>query len=283
MTEPTKELDAWIGRSALEEGELSFAQVDALHATLDWEPFHHGAAATPLSHWMCFAPRVAQSQIDVDGHPQRGGFLPPIALPRRMWAGGRLNFLRPIQVGKPIHRESVIRSVEPKTGRSGMLVFVVVRHVLRQSGEDVLIEEQDIVFREAASPESNAPRASATRADEQFVRAVKPDPVLLFRYSALTFNGHRIHYDREYARDVEGYPGLVVHAPLLATLLAGLARESWPGAQLHTFEFKAQAPLYDLNEFAICGRVEGIGHVALWARDHEGRLAMQARAQLSKE
>jgi 3-methylfumaryl-CoA hydratase len=220
-----------------------------------------------------------QSEIDVDGHPRRGGFLPPVPLPRRMWAGGRLAFEHPLQVGDEITRTSRIDAVDIKQGRSGPLVFVTVRHEISNRLGLALSEEHDIVYREAPQPDAPAvvPRPAPT--DAAYERTVVPDPVLLFRYSALTFNGHRIHYDRAYVTGTEGYPGLVVHGPLIATLLVDLLRRQMPAMRLRRFEFKALRPIFDIHPFSVCGRSEGGNRHHLWARDHEGFLAMQASAE----
>jgi 3-methylfumaryl-CoA hydratase len=233
----------------------------------------------PLWHWLYFLPGERQSGIGPDGHPKRGGFLPPIALPRRMWAGGRLQFLRPLGVGEPIRRVSTIRSVQSKSGRSGQLVFVTVLHEISGESGVAIREEQDIVYRDAPAPGAAAPRPAAAPDDEQFSRTVTPDPVLLMRYSALTFNGHRIHYDRPYAMQEEGYPGLEVHGPLIATLLMETLRRAHPQRTVRRFEFKAVSPLFDIAPFSVNGKLEG-GTAQLWARGPEGQLAMQASAEV---
>ena len=198
-----------------------------------------------------------------------------------MWAGGRLEFLRPLRVGEMASRTSRIVSVDAKSGRSGELVFVTVRHEISGSGELAIREEHDIVYREAARPGAVAPPPTAAPQGAEFERAIVPDPVLLFRYSALTFNGHRIHYDRSYVTGVEGYPGLIVHGPLIATLLLDLLRRSLPQATVRGFSFRAVRPLFDIAPFAVCGRRDGNDKVALWARDDTGALTMEGSAQIS--
>ena len=240
-----------------------------------------GTELPPLAHWLYFLPQALQREIGADGHPRRGGFLPPVALPRRMWAGGRLANRHPIRVGDAVTRRSTIKSVDAKHGRSGALVFVTVLHEVLNAHGVAITEEHDIVYRDNPLPGSPPPPAAAAPTDEAYRRAIVPDPVLLFRYSALTFNGHRIHYDRSYVTEVEGYPGLIVHGPLIATLLVDLLRREQPGAVLKRFEFKAASPLFDIHPFTVCGKPEaGGGEVALWARNHLGQLAMSARAVL---
>ncbi len=288
-------LREWLGRSEKRGDLVTAVPLAALSATLDRddpEP-QPGSDVPPLWHWLYFTPLARQSDIGPDGHPRRGGFLPPVALPRRMWAGGRLEFRHPLQVGDEIARTSRIVKVDGKTGRSGELVFVTVRHEVTNARGLALTEEHDIVYRDApppalpgaqASPAAPAPAAQAAPTDETFARQIVPDAVLLFRYSALTFNGHRIHYDRSYVTEVEGYPGLIVHGPLIATLLLDLLRRELPQARVRRFAFTAVRPVFDIHRFTVCGRLEAGSDTcsaALWARDHQGFLAMQARAELA--
>ena len=276
-------LRAWVGRTERRTDTVTAAPLAGWAATLDRADVRPvpGTPLPPLAHWLYFLPRAAQSEIGADGHPKRGGFLPPVPLPRRMWAGGRLRFEQALHVGDTIERTSTIARVDAKHGRSGALVFVTVRHKIGNDAGVAITEEHDIVYRDHPQPGSSAPEPARAPAGEQFVRTIVPDPVLLFRYSALTFNGHRIHYDRRYATEVEGYPALIVHGPLIATLLVDLVRRELPGAHLRGFEFKAASPLFDTHPFTLCGKRDADGSVALWARDHEGALAMQARAELA--
>jgi 3-methylfumaryl-CoA hydratase len=198
-----------------------------------------------------------------------------------MWAGGRLQFERALRVGDEVERRSTITKVDAKAGRSGALVFVTVRHEISDARGLALSEEHDIVYRDNPLPGALPPAPASAPTDESFSRTIVPDPVLLFRYSALTFNGHRIHYDRSYATEVEGYPGLIVHGPLIATLLVDLVRREPPGAQIRSFAFKAASPLFDIHPFSVCGKRGDDGHVDLWARNHAGQLAMHARAELA--
>lgn len=279
-TTPTNPWTDWIGRTETRTERLGAAPLAGLAATLDRDDPapQDGTELPPLSHWLYFLPRAPQHALGPDGHPRRGGFLPPVPLPRRMWAGGRFEFHHPLRVGDEATRVSRILRVEAKSGRSGELVFVTVRHELGNARGLALTEEHDIVYRAAPAP--GAPAAEPQRAPTgaQFTRTVEPDPVLLFRYSALTFNGHRIHYDRRYCTEVEGYPGLVVHGPLIATLLVDLLRRERPAARLTRFAFTALRPTFDGQPFEVCGREDGDGRFALWARDHEGWLTMRAEA-----
>jgi 3-methylfumaryl-CoA hydratase len=225
-----------------------------------------------------------QSEVGPDGHAKRGGFLPPIALPRRMWAGSQFEFHRPLRIGDAITRRSTIADVTEKSGRTGRLVFVKVRHDVRRrdDADNALTEFHDIVYREAPKPDDVAPPPKSAPAAAAWRRHWVPDDVLLFRYSALTFNGHRIHYDRRYVTEVEGYPGLIVHGPLIATLLLDLLRYERPDATVTRYEFRAVRPLFDVHPFDVCGEPQPDGKtVRLWARDHEGYLAMDATAVIA--
>ncbi len=276
-------LRTWVGRTEERHDTVTETPLAALAATLDRDdpPPRPGDAVPPLWHWLYFTPLARQSEIGPDGHAKRGGFLPPVALPRRMWAGGRLLFHEPLRVGDSIRRVSRIERIDAKEGQSGSLVFVTVSHRVHGPRGLALTEEHDIVYREAPVPGAVGPPPTPAPTDPQFEREIAPDPVLLFRYSALTFNGHRIHYDRRYVTEVEGYPGLVVHGPLIATLLCDLLRRERPAARVLRFEFKALRPLFDIHRFTVCGRDDSAGRTALWARDHEGALAMQASAGLA--
>jgi 3-methylfumaryl-CoA hydratase len=277
------EWKAWIGRSDVRHDVATAAPVAALAATLDRDdpPPRDGDPLPPLWHWLYFLPLYRQSDVGPDGHAKRGGFLPPVPLPRRMWAGGRLSFAAPLRVGERIERESRIVDVTSKEGRSGPLVFVVVRHEIRGPGGVAVVEEHDIVYRGEAKRGEAAPARPQAPTRAAWSREIVPDPVLLFRYSALTFNGHRIHYDRSYVTQTEGYPGLVVHGPLIATLLTDLLRRERPDATVAEFSFRAVSPLFDIAPFSVHGEPdrEG-GGIRLWAADASGGLAMDATARL---
>lgn len=283
----TNEFDAsllqqWTGKTEVLHDVLRPDAVAALAATLDYpDAPTQGEALPPLWHWIYFHAIAQQSQLGDDGHPKRGGFLPPVPLPRRMWAGGRFEFHAPARIGELVTRTSTIHSVQAKEGASGSLVFVTVRHDIRQGGAPVITEEHDIVYRDLPAPGAAAPAPRPAPADARWSRTIHPDPVLLFRYSALTFNGHRIHYDRSYVTGVEGYPGLIVHGPLIATLLVDLVRRELPGADIARFSFRAVSPLFDTAPFAVCGKPGPDGKtISLWAQNDRGELAMQAEATL---
>jgi 3-methylfumaryl-CoA hydratase len=267
------ELKRWIGRSETRRDYVAPTRLAAWNATLDRdEPFpREGDPAPPGFHWTLFAPIARQSELGPDGHPRRGGFLPPVKLPQRMWAGSRVRFAAPLRVGEHVEQTSTIERIEEKEGRAGRLVFVTIRHLVAGGAVE---EEQDLVYREprkgAAAEAPAAPRSA-------WHRQVTPDDVLLFRYSALTFNGHRIHYDRRYATSEEGYPGLVVHGPLIATLLLDLVRRQVPHAPIEKFSFKALRPTFDVSPFALEGEPDD-RRVRLWSTDNEGRTGVEAEA-----
>jgi 3-methylfumaryl-CoA hydratase len=280
---PIDHLREWIGRTDTSHDYICATQVAQMSATLDREdPYPEpGSALPPLWHWMYFAAVARQAELGPDGHPQRGGFMPPVSLPRRMWAGSRLTFERDLRVGEDIERVSRIKDVVCKQGRTGQMVFVTVQHEISDSKGLALTEEHDTVYRENPQPGEDPPQPRKAPDGEAFSREIVPDPVMLFRYSALTFNGHRIHYDRSYVTEVEGYPGLVVHGPLTATLLVDLLRRNMPAANVRRFSFRAVRPLFDIHHFSVCGRMEDDGRVTLWTRDHEGCLTMQASVELA--
>ena len=281
-------LKEWIGRSETQTDVATQAPLAGLAATLDHAaPPWRAGEVPPLGHWLYFLPRTPQHEIGPDGHARRGGFLPPVGLPRRMWAGGEFEFLAPVPIGAAIERRSTIANIEHKAGRSGAMIFVRVEHEISVQGTPAIREVHSIVYREAPKPGEEG-AADTQKGDlghpaklaAEFMREIVPDPVLLFRYSALTFNGHRIHYDRSYCERAEGYPGLVVHGPLTATLLMDLYLRQHPGASVRAFRFRARRPLFDIHPFSVCG-AHRPGGAELWALDHEGAAAMTAELEIT--
>ena len=283
-------LHNWIGRSECVEDTATATPYAALSATLDCPQTSAvqrpvlGTLLPPLWHWLYFLPVYPQAEIGEDGHAKRGGFLPPVALPRRMWAGSDFQFHQALHIGDRLARTSTIVDVAEKSGRTGNLVFVKVRHDIRRNGEQAvaLTEHHHIVYRAAATPHDVTPIPQDAPASSAWQRVMKADDVLLFRYSALTFNGHRIHYDRQYVTQIEGYPGLVVHGPLIATLLMELLRSQLPEAKVLGFKFKAVRPTFDIHPFSVHGQPSADGKtVHLWGCDYEGKLTMDATATLA--
>jgi 3-methylfumaryl-CoA hydratase len=271
----------WIGRTEVVHDALDLAQTLAAAATFD-DPIltdASGGAIPPLWHWFYFLPRAAQASLSSDGHPARGGFMPPIELPRRMFAGSRVTFHAPLRLNSTARRDGEIRNVTLKEGKSGPLAFVTVSYRVWQGDTLCLEEEQDIVYREQGAPvPAPAVRAFEEPTGDVWTRIVTPDSRLLFRFSALTFNAHRIHYDRDYARHEEGYPGLVVHGPLNAVLLANLIRAHTTRRIAH-FSFRGIAPVFDVAPFQLTARCSG-NDVACDVRGPDGTVVLHATAVL---
>ncbi len=272
-------LRGWIGRTETARDLVTARGIRELRATLDLppgDPQPGEAAPVATAHWCLAPPAAPQSALGPDGHPARGGFLPPVPLPRRMWAGGALEFPDLLRVGDTVERRSTITDVTAKEGRTGLLCFVTVAHEIHTPRGLAVRERQDIVYRGTDAPVGGSgsgapPPAPSVR------ESIVPDAVLLFRYSALTFNGHRIHYDRSYCIEEEGYPGLVVHGPLQATLLCGFAARLM-GRQPARFSFRSVRPIFDGTPMGLCA-VEAEGGFDLWTADAEGRPAMLAEAR----
>jgi len=273
-------LKTWIGRQEILHDTVTPVPVKALSATLDRDdhPPHNGDVLPKLWHWLYFLPIAPAHMVGPDGHPKRGGFLPPVPLPRRMWAGGRYKFERDLHVGEQISRTSTILDVSAKTGRSGTLVFVRVGHEISGENGVAIHEEHDIVYRDPPAPGEVPPPPRAAPTDAMWSHTIIPDDVLLFRYSALTFNGHRIHYDRRYVTTVEGYPGLIVHGPLIATFLMELYRRH-DARPLTGFNFRALSPVFDTAPFSVHGVATATG-ARLWAQGADGSLRMEATCEV---
>lgn len=271
-------LNAAIGRSESRTARLDRQTAERLAATLGQAaPKTH---VPPGGHWLWFNPFVGRGDLGHDGHPKVGGFMPDTGLPRRMWAGGRVRYLAPLPLDAEAVKVTEIRSITEKSGKAGRLVFVTLLHRISVDGQTAIEEEQDIVYRDAPAPGSPAPKAGPAPEGATVSEGVTPDPVLLFRYSALTSNGHRIHYDAPYARDEEGYPDLVVHGPLTATLLQDFAQRSAKGRRLSGFSFRGASPLFVTAPFTLHAKPgEKPGSLQLWAATPEGGLAMQAEAE----
>ncbi|MEM7545794.1 MAG: MaoC family dehydratase N-terminal domain-containing protein [Pseudomonadota bacterium] len=275
-------VDAVIGRQMVLTDRIDPWRAGALHATLDL-----GGAAPPdgaplphFNHWIYFLEAKPAHALGRDGHPARGeqagGFIPDLGLPRRMWAGGQLQFRKPLVIGSEARRTTTIESIARKEGRTGPLAFVRLRHDIAVGGEIAVTEHQDIVYRGDPDTSHRPPAPPQAPSDATRSRTITCDPVMLFRYSALTFNGHRIHYDRDYATGVEGYAGLVVHGPLIAQLLLDLA-EVGPLGPATTFSFRARSPAFDFEDITLCASDEGTT-VAVWAKGPGGRLIMEGLA-----
>lgn len=278
----TSELDlphlrSWIGKTHTAEDTITPRLAESLAAILDDAPaVAEGKPAPTGIHW-CLAPAIApMSALGPDGHPARGGFLPPVPLARRMWAGGRLAFSGVFLVGETVRRNSTVTGVEVKTGRTGALCFVTVEHRYHGEAGLLLTEEQDIVYRDIAPAVAPPPPERPRAADES--DTIEADAVLLARYSAVTFNGHRIHYDRDYTREKEFYPGLLVHGPLQATWLLRKAQMLRDGRLPETFGFRGLSPLYDGQNVTVNAARGDDGALSLWVAAQNGVVTMEATA-----
>jgi len=275
-------LSQWIGSKETTEETISVEPLHRMRATLDHAPktMSEGEIVPALWHWAYFLQPIRASELGRDGHAALGDFMPPVPLPRRMWAGCQLKFSAPLRVGETARRESTVRGVKLKQGRSGILCFVDVEHAILVGDELKLTEIHNIVYRDTKQPGDNKGRPPEAPGEAQWTREVKPDSTLLFRYSALTFNGHRIHYDLDFCRHQEGYPGLVFHGPLTATLLIEMLRQQNPGRSLESCDYRAYSPLFDDASFTLNGKMDGTDAI-LWAANPQGRLAMEATVSFS--
>lgn len=273
MTHRPDEAAGWLGRTRADRDVLDATKARLLAATLDVPAPHAGDPLPPLWHWAWFNDAVPPGRLGRDGHPAPGVVLPPTGLPRRLWAGGRVSFERPLRVGAEVTRSTTITGIRPTRGRSGPLVFVTQRSLFSDVDGTCLTDEIDLVYRtdgrSASAPERPTEAPDVTR-------GVQPDAVQLFRYSALTFNGHRIHYDADYAREVEGYPGVVIHGPLIATWLAALAADRW--GPLRTFTYRGVRPSILGMALGLHAGPDAGGALSLWATQPDGAVTMRAEA-----
>lgn len=286
MTQAAMELEhlrSWIGREQVVEETLTEALAQRFHATLELpgSPPRNGEPAPRLIHFCLCQAAAPTTMLDGDGHIARGGFLPPVPLPRRMWAGGELYFLGELIVGQAVRRQSRVVGVAPKIGKSGSLCFVTVDHRIEADGELRIEDRQTIVYREDHSYEAIQAADGPAMPDAVLCRSLQASPALLFRYSALTFNTHRIHYDRSYATEMEGYPGLVVQGPLQATLLLHLATEIAEGAPPKYFTFRGVSPIFDLDEIRLFAGPCVANRRELWTGRAGGPVAMRAQVNWS--
>jgi 3-methylfumaryl-CoA hydratase len=279
MTIDIASLGPWIGRQETAADTLARFPAAALSATLDRdEQWAQGDALPPLWHWLYLNELYKTAELAGNGHGRLGGFMPPVPLPRRMWAGGRFTFERPLRIGQAAERVSTVSDLSAKQGASGDLVFLLLRHVFSGPDGTAVVEEQDIVYREPPRPDeaAAAPRRAAGKA--VWRHETPTGEALLFRYSALIFNAHRIHYDRPYC-EREGYPGLLVHGPLIATLLADVVRRNTE-TPMTAFRFRAVSPLFGGSPCVACGIPEG-RRIRLWAEDGKGGVVMEGLAELA--
>lgn len=271
----------WEAKVETRHDVITASAVERLHNLLDspGEAPSNGEPLPALWHWLTFLPEAPQRNLGPDGHPRRGGFHPPVELPRRMFVGGRLTFHRPIAIGDSLTRVAEVIDVTPKEGSTGKLVFETIKVEIHSSDGLVISEEQDIVYRDFTGPQEALPVTSAHVPDATWQHDLSTESTLLFRFSALTYNAHKIHYDRSWATEVEGYPGLVVHGPLQAIALAELWRRNRPEVPIGTFEFRLQKPAFDNGPLHLRGQLKTYGGgVALDAYNGSSELSTRASA-----
>ncbi len=269
----------WIGKQQVHEGMIDHHHASLLAATLDLPVPKNGSELPQCWHWAWFNEARPPSELGRDGHPAKGGFIPALPSPRRMWAGGNLTFHKPVLVGRHHRKISSIEQIEQKDGASGALFIVTIRHRLFDEDDDLCVDEvQNLVYRDDPDPNAPPQQFPLAPGNAETTREFKPDSTLLFRYSALTFNGHRIHYDLDYARKVEGYSNLVLHAPLSATLLCQLGNEQLSDVPLRSFHYRATAPVFCGETVRLCARGNG-NRVQLWIEKTGGIQAMISTAE----
>ena len=268
----------WIGKSENRSDSMAPEQLQRFEAMLNRDPHSitSNKELTPCAHWTYFTPMDMHSNIAVDGHARKGDFLPPVELPKRMWAGGKILFKKPLLTGIPAEKKSTITAIDEKEGSTGKLCFVTIRHQISAKGSVAIDEVQQIVYREESEKGAHPIRTQPLDIDPDWKKTTKPDTVLLFRFSALTFNTHRIHYDQDYVRNVEGYPNLVVHGPLLLVLMLDAFKAKHDGKVIEDIEYKAVGPIYLDEQITICGKSVDNHRVELRAIGSDGNMAMKA-------
>ena len=273
----SKKLLEWTNKTTEAEDTIRLQPANFMEATLNRPPkLKEGDNLPPLWHWVYFLEAKPESDLGRDAHPKKGDFLPPIQLPRRMWAGGRFTFYNDLVIGEKAKKITTIKKIVEKEGSAGPLCFITLEHKIYSKDEISIIEEQDLVYLQDQQGSKSLPLAQNNVEKADFSQEIYPSAILLFRYSALTFNGHRIHYDLDYAKNVEGYDGLVFHGPLTATLLLDLALKERK-QPIKKYSFRGIAPLSNLDCFWIEGKSEDNAAI-LWARRKDGVVAMKAKA-----
>ena len=270
-------LRSWIGKLDSSEDEVSIAPITALSATLGRKQnkITKGAALPHLWHWLFFLSKDPPATLSQDGSSVGSKLYPPIPLTTSMWVGGRVQFHQPIFIGKSISRLSEVVDVSQKEGRSGPLIFLLIRHHISEGDNVLVTEEQDIAYQKINYRDTIKKKPAPV--EQVWIEKIIPNEVLLFRYAALTFNSQRVHYDRGYAKDNFGYADLPVQASLVAILLVNLLETHYPKQRIVAFSFRALMPLFIKEPFYICGQPEPNGRtIHLWAKNSAGFLAVDA-------
>lgn len=276
-SELTPDSSSWIGRHITADSGLDAEHAKRVALTLNDPIPQVGDSLPSLWQWAFFTDSVPTPGLGTDGHPATGTFLPPTGDRIRMWAGGRVNLSKPLLVGVPASKKSTIQAIQEKEGRQGKLLFVTIRHDYTQNGETAISEEQDLVYRRPSPP---VLKGTQPAPQSQWTTQVEPHSTLLFRYSAVTFNSHRIHYDFPYVTAEEGYPALVVHGPLIATLMLRGFQNANPDKTVRHFAYRGLRPLVAPTPFHVAGRILPDGKAELWA-EQDGTLAHQATVTLA--
>ncbi len=273
----------WIGRTRDISDSMAPEQLQRLEALMDGDPkaVTTGTNIRSCGHWVYFNLPVLQSELGVNGHERQGDFLPPVELPVRMWAGGHLKFKKPLRTSVPAEKKSTILNIEEKEGSSGKLCFLTIRHQVSARRAVAIDEEQVLVYRQESEEGAHPIRTEPLDIDPDWSKTVQPDSVQLFRFSALTFNSHRIHYDQEYAREVEGYPNILVHAPYLVMMVIDAFSTGHDGKKISSLEYEAVGPVYLGEELTISGKSVENTKTALRVHGPEGKLAMKVKIDWS--
>ena len=275
------DINDWVGNSFDISDSMAPEQLKKFEALMNDDPeaVTEGSVISPCGHWVYFNPPIPQADLAISGHERNSNFFPPVDLPRRMWAGGTIKFKKPLKTGTPADKKSTITKIEEKEGKTGKLCFVTIRHQVSASGSVAIDEEQTIVYREESEKGAHPIRTQPLDIDPEWRKSTKPDSVQLFRYSALTFNSHRIHYDQDYAREMEGYPNVLVHAPFLVLLMVNAFTSKSDGKVVSEIEYENVGPVYLGEQITICGKTADNNKTALRIHGSEGKLAVKAEFQ----
>lgn len=275
------DINDWVGNSFDISDSMAPEQLKKFEALMNDDPeaVTEGSVISPCGHWVYFNPPIPQADLSISGHERNSNFLPPVDLPRRMWAGGTIKFKKPLKTGTPADKKSTITKIEEKEGKKGKLCFVTIRHQVSASGSVAIDEEQTIVYREESEKGAHPIRTQPLDIDPEWRKSTKPDSIQLFRYSALTFNSHRIHYDQDYAREMEGYPNVLVHAPFLVLLMVNAFTSKSDGKVVSEIEYENVGPVYLGEQITICGKTADNNKTALRIHGPEGKLAVKAKFQ----
>lgn len=270
--------DNWIGKSKNQSDTMAPEPLRRFEALLNRDPgsVNNGTVLPPCAHWIYFNPAAPQDALAADGHPQKGDFLPPVELPSRMWAGGTIRFKKPLTTGQSADKKTTITAIDEKDGTSGKLCFITLRHQISTAGALAIDEDQEIVFREASEKGAHPIRTQPVDVDFDWKKSIQLNSAHLFRFSALTFNSHKIHYDHPYATQTEGYPNLVVHAPLLLVLMMNFFKTKTDGKVIEEIAYRAAGPMFLDEEITITSKDTDNNKVEMRALGPDQKIALKA-------